>query len=183
MFDKLSELMKSKGYASFYSNPNNTESFAFGRVLAMTDGFLAIYMISPDGYYDGILAKRVADIFRIEVGGQYSKGMSILIDDSKLPTMNAPVDTDNIPAYLLHMSKKERQVIAIELINSGIDDIVGIVEEINDRCISVFQIDAYGHADGMGFCRLQDITQIAYMSQSEQRVLKLWEKNNTLKNE
>ena len=181
MYNQLYEIMQSKAFASFYSNPDDTGSFVFGRILGMNDQFLAIYMLSPNGDFDGVLAKRVDDIFRIEVGGLYAEKMLRLFDESNLKPIDSPMDNDAILMSLLSASQMKQQVVAIEQFSSGIDDIVGIVGEITDNCVSVFQIDAYGVADGTSYSRITDITQISYMSQDEQRICRLWAQNKKFK--
>lgn len=175
MYKKLCEIMTSQVFAALYSNFNDTTSFVYGKIIAVNEHHLLIYMISPDGNFDGFLMKKVEDIFRIETGGQYFQKMSRLIsEDATAHISDIALRADDIPSSLLTASKAMQQVVAIEQMDSGINDVIGIVRDISDSCVAVSQIDEYGSADGISYIRASDISQISYMSQDEQRIWRLW---------
>jgi len=175
MYKELCEIMASQVFAALYSNFSDTTSFIYGKIIAVNEQHLLIYMISPDGNFDGFLMKKVDDIFRIETGGQYSRKMSRLIsEDATTHSSDIILSTDDIPSSLLTASKTMQQVVAIEQMNSGINNVIGIVKNISGSCVAVSQIDEYGNADGVSYIQISDISQISYMSQDEQRIWKLW---------
>ena len=73
LFDTLKNICKKMNFVSIYSNFDDTEKFIYGKVLCVNEDEVLIYMLSPNGDYDGILVQQTADIFRVEYGGDYEK--------------------------------------------------------------------------------------------------------------
>lgn len=178
MLKILTELCKKKIYACYYSDYNNTSKFIYGQILSVNSKDVAIYMISPDGLYDGILVKPSNYILRIETNGQYNSKMDRLCSLNELPPFSYSFTQEDIKDALLSIALKTKEIVSIELANSGFNDVVGFVEEKNDGYSKIRQIDEYGFEDGYSYIRVNDITQISYSSQDEKRILKLWKINN-----
>jgi len=164
---------------SLYTNYNNVDSFIFGQILCVNDSHLAILAVSPDGVFDGIIMKTVRSVFRIEKDGQYSKKMTALIkatgENDPCLAMNCALDKGSIIESLLHYAMKTTGVVALELEDSGMDNVIGIIKDVENTICMIQQIDPYGFEDGVCFCQLGSITQISLMSQDEQRIKTLWE--------
>lgn len=181
MLDILKEICNNKEMASLYTNRNNVDCFIFGQVLCVNELYLAISAVSPDGFFDGIIMKTVQSVFRIEKESQYSKKMAALL---KLAGRNCPslaencfLDNDNIMGSLLRYAMKTNGVVALELEDSGIDNVIGTIIDVENAICKILQIDPYGFEDGICFCQLDSITQISLMSQDEQRIKNLWKHN------
>ena len=172
MLELLMELCKQKKYVSIYTD--NTSKFIFGQILCVNEYYIIIYMISPDGYFDGLLLKNTYEITRIEIDGQYGNKMKKLLSLYELPECEYSFDEEKILESFLSMAIQTRQIVSIELMNSGCSDIVGFIEKIENGLCTTKLVDEYGAYDGKSFFRMQDITQISYASQDENRVLKLW---------
>ena len=135
-------------------------------------------MISPDGKYDGLLVKPIADIIRINKNDLYSERMKKLLDLSIIDDylLNHKKSND-VLSFVLLMSKTNNKIVSIELNNSGTDDVVGIVNMVSDTICEIQQIDFYGHTDGIAYLKLDDISQASFDSATEQTLLKLRESN------
>ena len=104
--------------------------------------------------------------------------MDRLCSLNELPPFSYSFTQEDIKDALLSIALKTKEIVSIELANSGFNDVVGFVEEKNDGYSKIRQIDEYGFEDGYSYIRVNDITQISYSSQDEKRILKLWKINN-----
>ena len=84
---------------------------------------------------------------------------------------------NNLIDLFLNMLLKEKIIISIELLDSGIYDIIGFVEEISGNICKIGQVNDDGQSDGVTYIRIQDITQISADSLDERRILRLSEFN------
>ena len=75
MLRRLQQAMVTGEYLMLYMDPGDTGKFCYGRVLAADEDFAALYLIAPDGAYDGLLVKETGSVQRIESGGQYDAKM------------------------------------------------------------------------------------------------------------
>lgn len=171
----LKELCLSKKTASIYTNYNTPTKFYYGVVLAVNDEEIAIYMISTDGKDDGIVAQSIDDVIRVELDGLYEEKMR------KLCSINPPIDFDvtldnnNIIKSLLDLALETKKIVSIELVDSGYDDVVGFVDEIDNGRCKIKVIDEYGYEDGYSYFLIKDVTQVSYATETEKRILNLWD--------
>lgn len=174
----LRNSFSSQDWCCIYSDPNNAQRFIYGVIYAFDDNFCAIRMRAPSGEEDGILAKPIHTIFRIETNSQYCRKMQIL---SACVSEVAPpkIDTqDGIISSLLKHAMREKALVSIELNDSGCDDIIGIPINVSyENCI-VMQYDNYGKRDGMSNIDINAITQLCYNSSSEQIISRLLNNGN-----
>ena len=55
MLRRLQQAIATGEYLMLYMDPDDTGKFCYGRVLAADEDFVALYLIAPDGSYDGLL--------------------------------------------------------------------------------------------------------------------------------
>lgn len=164
------EKFKNKQPICIYQH--SSEKFAYGRIIALDETDAAIYLISPAGNYDGVIVVRVDSITRIEHGGLYCERMSKLISDNELDRFPYVYTSgsNSICEWILGLSAKNQKVVSIEILDSGYDDITGIVKNIEDDCVCLQIIDKYGNPDGNAWAAIEDITQIAFSTETETTV-------------
>lgn len=178
MINELKRLCETKEAVSIYSNYDDTSKFIFGYVLAVNDTDIAIQLISPNGDDDGFTVMSVDNILRIEENCQYTKKMKILSSDKKIPTYDFKLCEDDIMKSAVLYALNNNDVLSVELVDSGYDDIVGFVDYADGGVCKINQIDEYGFDDGFSLIEFKNITQITVMSSDEQRIKKLWENQN-----
>ncbi len=177
MLKMLSELCLSRKFVSIYTNCEEPSKFYYGTILAVNDKEIAIDMTLPDGGNDGIVAEKVDKVFRIEIGGQYEKKMKKLCSLNPYKPFEGRLDNSNIMESILLLALRLKEIVSIELLDSGYDDIVGFVDVIENGQCKIRQIDEYGYEDGCSYILINDITKISYLSQYEKRILNLWNFN------
>lgn len=176
MLDVLKKWCKENKFVSIYSNCADTERFIYGKILYVNEEEVLIYMVSPNGNFDGLLVIQTTSVFRLEYGGDYEKKMELLVSQYELPVFDFVVDDFHIGLSILKIASKTREIVSIELMDSDIDDVVGIVESLDSNLCKIRQINAYGSEDGYSIINLDDVTQISYASEDERRIKILWDK-------
>lgn len=178
MKEKLLELQKKNKNISIYCC-RDTDRFLYGKLLAVNDDEFALLMYTPLGMYDGIIVKELENITRIEYDGQYEQKMQkVLLKDINLKDII--IDDSQIARSVLDLSLKQNKIVSIELLNSGIDDVVGFVDEIQENKCTIKLVDEYGYEDGYSCILISDITQVMFNGEKESLLLKLWEINQGL---
>ena len=174
MLQLLNQLSGQKQYACFYTNKDKISSFIFGRVLGVNDKHIALYMLSPEGQYDGLLIKRTSSIYRVDWDDQYTQEMKEKIKLNQLPSRELALRDDAFMKSLLSFAKDSKEIVSIELLDSGYDDIVGFVEQVRDETCVIQQINCDGQTDGHSLLFIDDISQIECESQDEIQLKKLY---------
>jgi len=174
----LKELFDSKELASFYSNYEKTDSFHVGTVLAVNDEEIALKLISPYGEDDGVEVFNVEDIFRVETEGKYLEKIKKLCTDSSVLEFNEKIDENSIIESILKIACDKKEMVSVELIDSGYTEIQGFVESADGDECKFRQVDDYGYEDGLVYVKTGNVTQVSYAREDEKRVLKLWKINN-----
>jgi len=175
MFQVLMNLCEKQKYACIYANLEERTKFIFGQITAVNEDEVAIRMLTPNGEEDGIVAKQVTDIIRLETDCRYAESMIKLSNTIKKQLKMYPLQQEHIFFSLLTFAQKNRRVVSIEILNSGLDDIVGFIEQCSEEICTVLQVDQYGREDGYSFVALSDITQISCDSEEERRTFILWQ--------
>ncbi len=177
MLNILFNLCDTKSLASIYTDCNDTDKFHFGKVFAVSEKEIAIQMISPDGEEDGITVMDVEKVIRVEINGQYSAKMEKLCAERTISDYLIKFENNNILKSVLSYAISNKQIVSLELMDSGYNDIVGFAESVTDDEYCIHQIDEYGFEDGLSYISINDVTMIRLLSQDEKRIMRLWQFN------
>ena len=170
--EELQKLKKSKKIASVYTDGNDTSRFAVGYIVDFSDEYFIIGAISPCGTYDGFVLKEVDTIFRINIDSIYENKIETLTKYHNNTHECINLDKDNLISSLLKFSSDRKYIVSLEILNSGVYDIQGYIQEItNDGC-TIKQVTEYGEDDGTALVAFSDITKVSCNS-SEESVLNI----------
>lgn len=170
MFPALETFCREKKYVCVHADDTCPSKFIFGKIIGVDPNYFAISMVSPDGEYDGLLIKQIDDIVRIEQSESYERKMEKLMHVNGYKEEDVHVSSDNVLAWGLLYAKEKQLVVSAELDHSGIDDVVGFVNEISGTTCKMIQYSEDGEKDGVSFLALGDISQICMDSSDEKRV-------------
>lgn len=140
---------------------NSSTEFMFGRILAYDELFAAVYTISSTGFFEGITVIPIRDISKIEFGGQSAKNIYEIISESEYQRFKHSFIDHDIRRLLLEASMSYRILLSIRFLQSGSDNITGVVENISDNFVEMYvnyDNDFYSHKECYS---IDDITWIS----------------------
>lgn len=173
MLNILSELYETGKFASFYTNFEKQDCFHFGKIIALNENNAAIQLLDTDGQDDGVMIIDVNNIFRVELDGQYYNKMRKLFSLEEIVDYDFKIEKgDDIIKAVLSHAALNKVIVSIELCESGYNNIVGFVLEINGNECKVLLIDDYGEEDGHTYFSTDCISSIAY-SRKEEKIIQL----------
>lgn len=141
------------------------ESFVVGRVIYADQTWFIMQDILPAGRWNGYAMYLQDDVVQIEQDTKYIRKLEFLLErrDQKICQplqLNGPQ-----PIGLLNYAYEKKAPVALELLKSGIHDVVGVILQIEDDWLSVQQLDEYGEDDGKTYVNLEAITRVFYGSE------------------
>lgn len=146
-------------------NPNY--DFVFGYILCENTEEIAIALFSRDCVYDGILVMKMDNVLAIEKESKYIQSMETLYALRQNDFSFHRLNEDRLLDSVIDIASIEKQIVAIEVLDSGGIDIVGIIQNVENGICEIRQLDEYGDEDGISYIGIADITQLACDSESE----------------
>lgn len=166
IYDIIKKAQNLQNLLCVYTNKEDTSTFSLGYIQKVTNNDILINSISTRGRYDGYIVKKIKDIFLIEENNKY---IHKVIDVSNKDYSHKKISNKykNLFKSILCFSKTENLVVSVQLNYSGLTDIQGYVDDIDDHDVSFFCIDNYGLNDGKAICSINDITILSCDGEDE----------------
>lgn len=177
MIEILKLAMTLKKNVCVYTCDSEISKFLYGRIIFIDNEFFALYMLTPNGENDGILVKRLAVLLMLRWTDSMMKNEKLCPNFDDLIS-ETPIDFENGNALFSIMLEALRtgKPISVELLDSGVDSVIGQVTAVNEKICTVRQIDEYGCDDGIAYVNVPDITQVSYASADNSILLLLMTK-------
>ena len=128
--------------------------------------------MSPDGAFDGITVQDAESVVRIELDGGYSARMKKLMA-GVYTEEKFDIFCEDVRGSALEAVKKAGCIVSIELLGSGVSDVIGIVEDIDGGMYRIAQVNEDGSGDGISYISLDAITELGFASADERRIERL----------
>lgn len=157
--EALKAAMENGELAEVYSDPEDTDRFGAGYVIAMDEDSVVQRHIHPSGCPDGYSWRSLDQIYRVNVRTRYLESLKMLMEPDHLPVL-APEGDEALGAQLLRYAMEHELVVQIELHGSGSWNLMGLVRNV-DEGVTVEMLNVEGEADGIAVVRLEDITEIS----------------------
>ena len=173
MTNILKKYVGTDKYFNIYTNVRDTSKFMYGKITAMDDYFFAASLVSPDGIFDGIVIMPQNSIIRIELSSEYQEKMNNVLCINKYTEEVFSITSDDVLTSGLQTAQTAKRVVSIELLESGVSDIIGFVNTIEDGVCKLSQVDEYGRLNGESYVRVDDISYVGFSSCDERRIEQL----------
>jgi hypothetical protein len=180
VYQGLTRTEMSQKIASFYTNEDDTLKFNVGYIINFTCDHFVIAAISPRGTNDGYVLKELDSLFRISTGSLYEKKVAILSEYYNTTHECINLSGGNLLMGLLQFARAKDYIVSIELLNSGVNDVQGFVQDVTDEICKIIEITDFGEEDGIGIVALSDITKVSCNS-SDEIILKILNSNGKQK--
>lgn len=170
-FKRILELAeKNHSFVSVYGDAENTSRSAIGYVGKVSNDCFLLYETSSYGFYDGYTVRQTDSILQINQDSEYIKKIEKLYNIHNKYHLEVDSTEENLFLALLQFAKKNDFVVSVELVNSGLDDVQGLIQSIDGNSIIITRINEFGHTDGSACINLADITYISCDRDEEQAI-------------
>ena len=158
MIEKLIKINDDQIYAEFYSD--EVDSFDFGKISFLNEEFIIIHMFTPEGLDDGYFLEKTKNIVKVKTKSEYIETMIKLIEYNNQEKSHVIFDEDPVIS-LMSFAKSKGEIISVELLDSGITDVIGFIKEIDADFCKLGCVDFYGNDEGTVYIRTDKITKIS----------------------
>ena len=163
----LKRCMANREIVSLYCNSEGVEKHLVGYIVSLDEDTVLIAHISPHGKYDGFVMKRIADIFRIDCGGEYEKRIETLYIEKKQshPNLFHDDETGILLDTVLRSAKENNYIVSCEY---ETEIISGFVQHYDD---DIFQLDIVteaGELNGIAVIDAESVLTFSIDSEDEQ---------------
>lgn len=165
MIMALKKAIKDCSVVSVFSNRCAPDKCSVGLIERVTDKQVLIKHITEYGMYDGYIIRRLEDVFRVDISGQYEKRLYRLYKlhgqkHDNLLTNRIGKQYDLFREALI-AAQREKYAVSINIDDTGEqDDITGWVRDISEEEASVSKITFDGDEDGESIFALSDIVKL-----------------------
>lgn len=130
----------------------------------MDDEFFAASYVDYYGRYGGIEVSLWENLFSVKTDTEYIAAIQKLAERRKV---NLDVDFevwDGVLISLLRRIKKENRICCLELHESDVDDVVGLITEIDEErgILTVETVNKIGKKDGTAYVDLNSVSDAYY---------------------
>lgn len=166
--ENINNLLRAKKeglIVSIYSNWNEPEKCAVGFVEDISDEQISLKHITPHGLNDGYVIRKLDDIFRVDLNGQYEKRLLILYNlqgqNHANLLQNKTKKDSNLFKEALLSAQKLKMVVSVCIDETEAQEsIVGLVKEVIDDEVVISQISFEGLDDGESIFFIDNIVKI-----------------------
>ena len=165
----LKDLQNKKQLCEIYTNDSDTGKFSVGYIIFYDKHWCCIQSFNQYGKQDGTILVSIEDIIRIQTCTTYLKNIEKLINyygkqkDAELLKLKEGDVFDSYCDFLL-INKK---ICSIEICNSNVNDLHGIIEKNFDLGLEIKIIDENGKIDGFSTIEKMAVTSMSSGSEEE----------------
>ncbi|RAL21484.1 hypothetical protein [Thermoflavimicrobium daqui] len=181
----LKRSMEEKCMVSVFTDRSQPDSCSVGFIHSLSSKQFAMKHVTPDGYNDGYILRRIEDIFRVDIAGEYERRLELIYTLQKQPykdLMNAGVafESDLFRACLVR-AQDENLVVTICIDeNDSQLNMVGFVKEMGSHEVTITRITSNGLDDGESTFYIEDIVKINCDTAEEKTCKLLFDHRKTL---
>lgn len=178
----LKRSIKESLMISIFSNGYQPEKCSVGFVEKLSNEQVLVKHVTQEGLYDGFIIRKLKDIFRIDIDGQYERRLALLYNiqnQSHLDYFEQIVKKNsNLFKIALEVSKKRNLFVRISIDETEAqEDIIGLVKEVNKKEAVISKISLDGLNDGECFFFIDDIVKMNCDSVEEKALELLYKAN------
>lgn len=161
--DRLKTLCEKRILCEIYSNPDDTNKFCVGYILAVDDDHCVVQRIDRYGAYDGMSCFFNEDIFQISTDTKYLRAM-LKLSQHKCDNAIKDAPADELLNGILYDIKQNNRICEIEVCDSRLCNAVGYIGCFNEDSINLLCVDDLGEDDGNTVVDMNAISHVTYDS-------------------
>lgn len=135
-------------------------NFNVGRVLAVDDDFVLLYLVSKYGRDEGLLLCSLESVVSVQVDTRYLKKTRRLSERYPQRQQFPEAKGDDLLKSLLGYAQQNSLGVSLELKSESPEDYCGVILDCGDDVVILKQVGLYGEDDGIAHVRLDEIGRV-----------------------
>jgi len=173
--EQLINLTNTEDFAEIYNDLGDVDVCAVAKVLYVSDDYVILANITPNGMYDGFSLMKTETIFQINLDSRYLRKIKKLYITKKQTHMKLELENKNLMEGILDFAYQNKFLILVELLGNAY--LQGIIKRKEDHILVLSIINQYGEYDGESIFKIEDITSM-HIDDEERNCLRLLDFEN-----
>jgi hypothetical protein len=156
----LKDALASQELVSIYADPSRPGSCSVGKIYSIGKTVFAMKSMTQDGRDDGILLRKVENVFKIEGGGKYEKKIGFLHEEQLRLVKDRTYDLKQFADFstALRYASKQKFVISVWMEMDDDDEYQsGYISSITTKTFKLDRLDDFGIANGFSVLKIEYI--------------------------
>lgn len=150
---------------SVYSNRYEPGASSAGFIDAISEEQFVMKHVTPEGISDGYIIRRMEDVFRIDIEGEYEQRLQLLYTLQKQKHEDfinkLTMQGSNLFKKTLEIAQKKNLMVTICIDETeDQDSIVGFVKNVNSKEATISRVSFNGLSDGESTFFIEDVVKI-----------------------
>ncbi|PFH81720.1 hypothetical protein [Bacillus sp. AFS088145] len=175
MKEQLIKLTNTEDLVEIYNDLGDVDICAVAKVLYVSDDYVILANITPNGMYDGFSLMKTDTIFQINIDSRYLRKIKKLYLTKKQTHMKLEMENKNLMEGILDFAYQNKFLILVELLERA--NVQGIIKCKVDDILVLSVINQYGQYDGESIFKIEDITSMN-IDDEERNCIKLLDFDN-----
>ncbi|SHF13925.1 hypothetical protein SAMN05444392_10882 [Seinonella peptonophila] len=177
LLSRLEQSIKDTEVVNVFSNQYEPNAASVGFIDQLSENQFLMKHITPEGLSDGYMIRRIDDIFRVDLNGEYEQRLRLLYDlrnQHHEDFIQISVDSQtNLFREALMVAQKKNLIVSICIDEAEEQaDITGFVKHINMEEICISKVSFNGLEDGESFLYVKDLVKLN-CDTTEEKLLKV----------
>jgi len=160
MLEQLKSVVASNELIEIYTNEGDLSKFGVARVLKVSDEWVVLANITPQGMYDGFCLIRTNDVLRIGFKSKHIEKINKLYTVKKQKHTQYNVSQEILLFGFLEFAQGNNFIVSVLLLDSEYFDVQGYIKKIEKDLLTIEIVDNYGEIDGETQIKLEDINRM-----------------------
>ncbi len=167
----IKEAEKAENIIAIRTDENENDKFSAGFVVGLTDDYLWLKSITPEGRYDGYIMIFVQSVYEASVNDEYLKNLQILYNKQQ-QTENTeiikPLLAGNDISEYLQLCKDNKTLVTIQ---TEFDySLTGYILSVDEEFYIIDTLNEYAKADGESCCKQENIHSLNIDTEYEKKI-------------
>jgi hypothetical protein len=154
---------------SVYIDKDDINKFNAGLVKDIQEDMLYLQSYDPNGFEDGVIVIRLADIYHLEYGNKYLNSLEKVIPNvEKIQKNTKNLKPGKNLVETLKTCMKQKLITSIKFVYSK--GVTGYIKEVDDESVLIEVITFDAEKDGINCVAIGDIERVYFDGLDERRI-------------
>lgn len=174
LIQTIKEAQKAQTMIAIRTDENETDKFSAGFVIGLTDDYMWLKSVSPEGRYDGFILIMLQSIYEVTVKDLYLENLQKLYgkqQQTEYEEIIKPLLTGNDINEYLQLSKDNKTLLTIQTVYNY--SLTGYIKAVDEDFYIIDTLNEYAKTDGQTCSKIEDIFALNVDTEYERKITTL----------